>query len=258
MDKEVDKEVSNTQFHKHWAHLYDWVYEKSFGASYKKMTEASIRHIQGLEGLVQSGKSRIADIGAGTGRLTKPLLEQDFEVVAIEPSTQMLEALKLKISGSEDSVEIINATMAGFKTPPVDIAVCVFTVFAYITEEEELKNSLSNIAHHIKPSGYFLFDLAGDLFFQQGVVMSHSSQELNRETRITPEAGEVFRISDEVSGQYDGVAYQHSESFLVRRWDKETVFQLLEESGMKQLDFDDSDFRFTGSRYFLFQKGASI
>lgn len=258
MDKEVQKKVSDPQFHQHWAHLYDWVYEKSFGASYKMMTEASIRHIQRLVGLVQSEKPRIADIGAGTGRLTKPLIELGFEIVAVEPSSQMLERLKLKVSGFENKVEVINTSMADFKARPVDISVCVFTVFAYITEEDELQKSIRNIAHHIKPSGYFLFDLASDLFFQGGVVMSHSSPELHRETRITPEAGEVFRISDDIYGQYDGVAFQHNESFLVRRWDKETFFHLLEESGMKQVDFDDSDFRFTGSRYFLFQKGASI
>lgn len=258
MDKEEKNEVSTTEFHQHWAHLYDWVYEKSFGASYRRMTEASIRHIQGFVGLLQSEKHRIADIGAGTGRLTKPLIDLDFEVVAIEPSTQMLDELRLKTKGFENKIEVINTSMVDFKTRPVDIAVCVFTVFAYITEEEELRNSLRNIVHHIKPAGYFFFDLASDLFFQGGVVMSHSSTELHRETRITPEVGEVFRISDEISGQYEGVAFQHSESFSVRRWDKETVFHLLEESGMKQLDFDDSDFRFTGSRYFLFQKGVSI
>ena len=254
MDKEVDNEVSNTQFHKDWAHLYDWVYEKSFGDSYKRMTEVSIRTIQGL---VQSEEPRIADIGAGTGRLTRPLIELGFEVVAIEPSSQMLEVLKPKISGHEDRVEVINTSMAEFTTTPVDIAVCVFTVFAYLSREDELKRSLRNIARHIKPFGFFLFDLASDMFFQGGIVMSHSSPELNRETRITHEAGEVFRLSDKISGQYDGIAFQHNESFLVRRWEKETVFQLLEENGMNQVEFDDSDFRFTGSRYFLFQKGGS-
>jgi len=54
-------------FHSDWAYLYDWVYETSFGSGYGRM---GLVTTDAVRDLLPSTESRIADIGAGTGRLT--------------------------------------------------------------------------------------------------------------------------------------------------------------------------------------------
>lgn len=246
--------MSKHQFHRQWAHIYDHVYETSFSDSYARMTDASLKCIGDL---VPSPGARIADLGAGTGRLTKPLVERGFEVVAIEPSRSMLDVLEGKIGTGIEGFESINSSMAAFQTAPVDLAVCVFTVFTYVTEEGEMFLSLENIIRHLKPGGLFLFDLASDLFFQNGIVMSHKSHDLTREMEMEPLEGELFKVTDHISTFHEGKDFTFTESFHVRRWERGTVSSCLNGLGMSEVDFDDSAFRFTGSRYFLFQKGGS-
>lgn len=54
-------------------------------------------------------KSIIADIGAGTGILTKQLLDENKNVIAVEPNDDMREQLILKLK-EYSNCEIINAT----------------------------------------------------------------------------------------------------------------------------------------------------
>jgi len=251
MDENSENIAPNRDFHGKWAYLYDWVYETSFGDSYRRMTERTSQKVQEW---ISSPRGRIADIGAGTGRLTLPLVEAGHEVVAIDPSSGMLSVLNEKLQSRGYEAEVIRASMSDFRTQPVDLALCVFTVFIYITNEEELIASFRNISRHLKPGGLFIFDLASDMFFQMGTVMSHRSNELRRETRISQIEGELFQTTDEISGIYQGKQFEYTETFNVRRWDSDTVFEYLNQCGLEKVEFDDSDFRFTGSRYFIFRK----
>jgi SAM-dependent methyltransferase len=256
MPREPHYPAENTDFHMEWAHLYDWVYETSFGNAYTRMTEQTVRKIGNLREWHDG--ARIADLGAGTGRITAPLLEAGYKVVSIDSSDAMLSVLKTKISGHEDDVEIIAAPLSQFKCEPVDFALCVFTVFIYIADEAELVSSFRNIANHLKPGGMFFFDLASDMFFQSGVVMNHQSAELNRVSTIEHLEGEVFKMTDSISGIRNNNRFKFQEVFNVRRWDIETVSRHLSECGLTLLEFDDASFRFTGSRYFLFQKQEGV
>lgn len=238
-------------FHHDWAHMYDWVYEGSFGDAYRRMTEVTCSTASALLG---SEKGRIADLGAGTGRLTVPLIESGHEVVAIDASRGMLSVLEEKVRGLGKHAELIAAPMSRFETTPVDLAICVFTVFVYITNEDEMISSIQNVARHLNHGGYFFFDLASDMFFQGGIVMSHRSTDLRRETTVSHLHGELFQITDEISGNRFGKAFDHRESFQIRRWGTDEIFEQLEKNGMERVEFDDSEFRFTGSRYFLFKK----
>ena len=207
-----------------------------------------------IRDLIPPAGSRIADIGAGTGRMALPLIETGYEIVAIDSSTEMLSVLENKLKRQGKSAELIATPMSQFRTDPVDFALCVFTVFIYITDETEMASSIENISKHLKPGGYFLFDLASDMFFQSGTAMYHTSNELKRRATISFVADELFEMKDELSGVRDGEEFHHEEVFNVRRWDTDTVFGLLIDNGLEQIDFDDSQFRFTGSRYYLFKK----
>ncbi|GLY95200.1 class I SAM-dependent methyltransferase [Actinoplanes sp. NBRC 103695] len=49
---------------------------------------------EALDWLLPAGRPRVLDLGAGTGKLTRSLLDRDLNVTAVEPSPGMLEELR--------------------------------------------------------------------------------------------------------------------------------------------------------------------
>ena len=78
--------------HDSWASVYDEAYQKSFGGIYSSLTDLTLDFVQTN---TRSGAS-ILDVGAGTGRLSIPLSEFGFTVVAVDASSQMLRVLTQK------------------------------------------------------------------------------------------------------------------------------------------------------------------
>ncbi len=54
---------------------------------------------EAIDWLLPPGAARVADIGAGTGKLTKQLHDRGVEVIAIEPLAGMRERLRLAVPG---------------------------------------------------------------------------------------------------------------------------------------------------------------
>jgi 2-polyprenyl-3-methyl-5-hydroxy-6-metoxy-1,4-benzoquinol methylase len=78
--------------HDNWAEVYDEVYTATFGDSYTMITRIALEIIQEKTEL----GAEILDIGAGTGRLSIPLLQRGYSVSAVDASTKMLDVLKRK------------------------------------------------------------------------------------------------------------------------------------------------------------------
>ncbi|AYG02583.1 class I SAM-dependent methyltransferase [Gryllotalpicola protaetiae] len=54
-----------------------------------------------VDWLVPADARRVLDVGAGTGKFTRMLQGEDREVIAVDPSPQMLEVLRDKVQGVE-------------------------------------------------------------------------------------------------------------------------------------------------------------
>ena len=52
-----------------------------------------------LDWLLPSGKPRVVDLGAGTGKLTRQIRDRGLSVTAVEPSAQMLDQLRVSVPG---------------------------------------------------------------------------------------------------------------------------------------------------------------
>jgi len=93
--------------------------------------------------------SVIADVGAGTGIFTKLLLDQGYEVFAVEPNEQMLQSAKEQLSGYEN----FNAVNAGAEctelpNESVDMIVCAQS-FHWFSND----NTRVEFSHILKPGG---------------------------------------------------------------------------------------------------------
>ena len=101
--------MSANDNHRSWAKHYDAVNRMCFGRYYDELTRQTLAQINTL-----GSNLRIADFGAGTGRLSLPLASAGHSVTAIEPSQAMLEQLAAKDTAGQISKH--NSTMAGRKT----------------------------------------------------------------------------------------------------------------------------------------------
>ena len=100
--------------HDNWASVYDEAYQKSFGGIYSSLTDLTLDFVQTN---TKSGAS-ILDVGAGTGRLSIPLSEFGFTVVAVDASSEMLKVLgqkdlKNRIQTIHSKVQYMDHTALG-------------------------------------------------------------------------------------------------------------------------------------------------
>ena len=97
----------------------------TYDAARPEWPAATARWLTGTEDggpLAGRGRLRVAVVGAGTGKLTRTLVAAGHEVVAVDPSDGMLEALRAAVPGTPTFVG------TGEQLPLPDAAVDVVTV----------------------------------------------------------------------------------------------------------------------------------
>lgn len=235
--------------HDSWAHWYDFVYTKCYGTIYQDLNEA---HLQLIESLLPSGRS-ILDIGAGTGRLSIPLAEKNYRVTAIERSPAMAEVLQNKLQKKTEDLHIVTADMATFHATASHLAIAVFTVLTYTTDAEQMRDNLKNIAAHLLPGGYFLFDLPGTHFFDEEVLIDMKTKALKRKVRLQKLGNDLFLYRDEGSGTYMKQSFSYNDAFNIRYWRIEELEEILQEFKLARVDIDLNHLNFSGAHYYLFQ-----
>ncbi len=233
--------------HSSWAAVYDLAYARSFGQVYAKLTQATLEVIQSR---IDPG-ARIVDFGAGTGRLSIPLADLDFEVVAVDPSPEMLDQLTQKRGGGAN-LRTVCSTMQDFQERNFDFALCVFTVLLYLLDEDALKKAIAAAHDALKIGGRLLVDIPSIAVFQG---YSKRDDFIERTVSVTKEDGDLYRYREDVTVMAPGGdASRYSDDFMIRHWSAETVRKLLTANGFV-LDADLSDhFAFTGSLYWIMRK----
>jgi len=97
----------------------------TYDAARPEWPAATARWLTGTEDggpLAGRGRLRVADVGAGTGKLTRTLVAAGHEVVAVDPSEGMLQALRAAVPGTPTFVG------TGEQLPLPDASVDVVTV----------------------------------------------------------------------------------------------------------------------------------
>lgn len=131
------------------ARFYDVVYEK-------------ILNNAGLDFYLEEiskAKGPVLEIGAGTGRIFVPALNNGADIYGIDQSELMLEELKAKIS-NEDSARVSLQDVREFSLKKkFKLIYAPFRIFSHlITVEDQLK-ALNKIYDHLDAGGKFIFDV---------------------------------------------------------------------------------------------------
>jgi SAM-dependent methyltransferase len=190
---------------------------------------------------------RIADFGAGTGRLSLPLTDLGHDVSAIEPSKAMLEQLQAKDHAGR--IRTYHASLSTYDGPGQhDLALAVFTVIAYILTPEELTASFANAARALSPEGCLLIDVPRRILFNSSKVQKRG---LTRDITFTPVVGNLFTYAEITSLETPDGPFDYADQFTLRYWTQDEVRSALRQAGL-QMKADWSDaFTAAGAEYWL-------
>jgi SAM-dependent methyltransferase len=234
--------------HDSWADVYDQIYEETFDTFYGWLTTQTLGTVSGIV----RPSSRILDFGAGTGRLAIPLAARGHRVTAVEPSGAMLTMLRRKAVKAGVRVDMVERRMKDYRGHgSSDLALCVFSVIAYVLTEYELEASFRAAASGLRPGGLLLLDVPN-----RGVFASNDVKTTNveRHVSVTPGDGDTFTYEEHTKVKRDGEWLSVHDRFGLRFWPVRKVRAALAKAGFKvEQDFTTA-FSAAGASYWLCRK----
>ena len=231
--------------HDSWAWVYDEVYEKSFGNFYVNLTKQTLSVVDEL----LEPKSAILDVGAGTGRLAIPFSERGHQVTAIDASKPMLDVLRNKDPAS--NINTIHSRLQDLElAKQFDFVCCVFSVFCYLTTEEELDAAINAICRHTKQNGKILIDItalgsfAGINYQSEDLIRTVTVEEVDLDQHL-------FRYIETIRNFGPEGVQQFEDEFLIKYWDCDRILQKFSELGLTKQIGMSQHFIGSGAHYFL-------
>ena len=231
--------------HDSWAEVYDEAYKQSFGPLYTMLTKTSLKIIQEKTKL----GTEILDVGAGTGRLSIPLLLQGHSVCAVDASAKMLDVLKSK--DAKQAIRTVHCPIQDLDlNQTFDTVLCVFSVFCYLTNLQDLKGAIQSISRHTSTTGYALIDVPSSSSFSG---LCYDSETLSRQVDVTsldPETG-LFEYSEKIRIIDTDQDFFYEDSFPIRYWSPEVILAEFDAAGMRVQEDVSERFSGSGAHYFL-------
>ena len=186
-----------------------------------------------------------AELGCGTGQMTRRLAAKGFDMIGIDLSARMLqEAAAAEHAADPDGeprILYLQQDMREFELyGTVRAVVSVCDSMNYILEEKELLRVFSLVNNYLDPGGIFVFDLNTPYKYRE-VIGEQTIAESREEAAFSWE-----NYFDEASGinEYDmtfflreenGLFSRMTETHVQRAYEIRTVERLLSESGLRLL-----------------------
>lgn len=144
--------------------------------------------------------SRVIEIGAGTGHLSKAIANRHFSITAIEPSLGMHKVACEVLKNEE--VELINCSSYELQVHELfDVA------FSHLVAHsvEDLNHLLKSIVAQLTEGGHFIFSIPHPCFYN--AYKKFLGPEYNYMTPMTKEV--AFTVTNDPAHVIAGVPYHH-------------------------------------------------
>jgi SAM-dependent methyltransferase len=138
------------------------------------------------------GDGRILELGAGTGRVTEPLLQAGYRVTAVDLSPEMLAKATARLAPHAQRIRVVCADARNLALGERYSRVFApYGMVAHLVSDDDRRAAFRGVYDHLEPGGAFVFDdrpswLAGPA---DGMSFVHLR------TRLDPASGRQVRLS---------------------------------------------------------------
>ena len=182
----------------------------------------------------------VADLGCGTGKITRLLSDAGYDMVGVDNAAEMLEiAREIQEDEERDDIWYLLQDMRELElSGEVNAMVSICDSMNYILEEEDLKEVFLRVKEYLQTGGIFIFDMN----------TLHKYRDMIGETTIAENRDEGSFIwdnyfyEDEMVNEYELTLFIREENGLFRKYEEthyqrayeiDTVKRLIEEAGLK-------------------------
>ena len=185
----------------------------------------------------------VLDLGCGTGKLTRLMEEQGFDMIGVDNSFEMLDIAR---ESSKDNILYLLQDMREFELyGTVQAVYSACDSINYILEDEDLREVFSLVNNYLDPKGIFIFDINTRYKYEE-LLGENTFAETREEGSFIWD--NYYDPEDEIN-EYDLTLYikDEKEKFLrfqenhyQRCYDFQTIKGLLQEAGLEFVAaFDD-------------------
>ena len=182
----------------------------------------------------------VADLGCGTGKITRLLSDAGYDMIGVDNAAEMLEiAREIQEDEERDDIWYLLQDMRELElSGEVNAMVSICDSMNYILEEEDLKEVFLRVKEYLQTGGIFIFDMN----------TLHKYRDMIGETTIAENREEGSFIwdnyfyEDEMVNEYEltlfireenGLFRKYEETHYQRAYELDTVKRLIEEAGLK-------------------------
>lgn len=208
------------------------------------------RYLIGLLQEYQVSEGLVLELGCGTGRMTRLLAQEGYDMIGVDSSEEMLQIAREMewnqagdegADGGKEQPDILYLLqdMREFELyGTVKAVVCVCDSLNYILEEEELLTVFRLVNNYLDPGGVFIFDM--NTLYKYREILGENTICENREEGSF--IWENYYDEGTQTNQYDLTLFiresqdlyrKYEETHVQRGYELHKVQSLLEEAGME-------------------------
>ena len=185
-----------------------------------------------------------ADLGCGTGQMTRRLMQAGFDMIGIDASAEMLEVAYSALTPGDNILYLQQDLREMELYGTVRAFLCVCDTINYLLSKEDLTQVFRLVNNYLDPGGIFLFDVNTPCFYEE---IGCSTIAENRD-----DASFIWENDydpDTLLNEYRMTFYVR-ETDLYRRFEElhthraypsETIRACLEDAGLRLLEVLDAD-----------------
>jgi ubiquinone/menaquinone biosynthesis C-methylase UbiE len=187
-----------------------WVHHTGYSRHVENIWPGILRLLR--DGGLGSG-ARVLDVGCGSGRLARRLVDAKFEVIGVDASPAMIDLSRTGVPEADFRIMRLPAPSA-HALPRADAVVSTGHVLNYLDTLDDIAHALGDLARALEPGGILAIDLMTEAFAQRPeaqavharvaedwTIVTRFSRpgpgRFDREITVFRRVGEHWRRSDE-------------------------------------------------------------